>query len=457
MTPHYVAHHFQRMWRPASAEAKAPVCRVVDMKYKPGEQCLLVYEWADRLLIGELQWQAEELAASTVMEYAEQLPAPLHMWIYDFAHDPNLPGLAAILDHHLLTKTLKAHCSADLASGDHFTRGDDLIRCRAFPLRYRPGKRCTVRLELTLRHRTTGAYRQEHRFAKLYHDADKAQAVYSEMHLLTAALANAAIPSTLEGPQAQLILARASAHLPELAMVIQEPVTGRPLDLLLSHPERWSERQLHLAAEAVGAAAQALAQLHRLPISTGRRRLPNADLRKLEKRAIKLMPAAPTLGSAMRALAKALSDRLTLYGIEDAPLCIGHGDCKPNQFLLHEGGVALLDFDHCGMSDPAADVGLFIATLRQLHKRMGTKASLRRRLHTDCSSPVQEKWSLYLAERFLADYMRASQMSPQFRQRVAWYTALALLRKAWRGFARSPKSPLPERLIAEGWSCLQPD
>ena len=42
-----------------------------------------------------------------------------------------------------------------------------------------------------------------------------------------------------------------------------------------------------------------------------------------------------------------------------------HGDCKPSQFLIGDGRVYLLDLDHCGVSDQAADVGTFLATLRQ--------------------------------------------------------------------------------------------
>ena len=41
-----------------------------------------------------------------------------------------------------------------------------------------------------------------------------------------------------------------------------------------------------------------------------------------------------------------------------------HGDCT-SQFLIGDGRVYLLDLDHCGVSDQAADVGTFLATLRQ--------------------------------------------------------------------------------------------
>jgi hypothetical protein len=58
-----------------------------------------------------------------------------------------------------------------------------------------------------------------------------------------------------------------------------------------------------------------------------------------------------------------------------------------------------------------------------------------------------------LAELFLAEYCAVGGRGPDFRLRVAWYEAVALLRKAARAFARSPRSPLPAALVEGAWHC----
>ena len=136
-----------------------------------------------------------------------------------------------------------------------------------------------------------------------------------------------------------------------------------------------------------------------------------------------------------------------------AELSLIHGDCKPSQFLISNGRtefahVAILDFDHAGMADPANDVGTFLATLRQLALRQSLKAK------GDAPSAARAEWLLALEKRFLDDYCIASDRGEGFRLRANWYEAVGLLRKALRGFARSPFSPLPGVMVAEGWNCL---
>ena len=89
----------------------------------------------------------------------------------------------------------------------------------------------------------------------------------------------------------------------------------------------------------------------------------------------------------------------------------------------------MLDFDHCGLADQASDVGTFLASLRQ-------------RSHGRLEAP------------FLDAYVRETG-DDGCRERAEWYQSVALLRKALRAFARSPRSPIPERLAVEGLACLE--
>lgn len=425
LSPRQMARYFQE-WQgtpPTPPAPKTPVCRVLDMKYAPEEQCTLLYQWGEALIIGQIQWRGGAAPVSNA-----HWVAPLGMWLYEFSHDPALPGLQTVLNSPALATALHAvlpTCQAGEAQ---------LVGCRATPLRYRPGKRCTIQLDLQLRQRVTGHFRTQRLYGKLYHQAAKASAVYNEMHLLTRALA---------GSNGVLQVAGAVAFLPELGLVLQAPVTGAPLDLLLNHPARLHGRGQARLGEGVARTAHALAELHQIGLATDRLRPPTTDLAKLSRRAAKVATVAPALGAHMAALAARLSAQAPHLGVWEAALSVGHGDCKPSQFFLAADHVALLDFDHCGMADPAADVGLFLATLRQIGVRLQTKATYRRTGATWAPTALETA--------FLQAYLPQSGASAHFRERVAWYETLALLRKAWRGFARSPWSPLPAMLVEEAW------
>jgi aminoglycoside phosphotransferase (APT) family kinase protein len=157
----------------------------------------------------------------------------------------------------------------------------------------------------------------------------------------------------------------------------------------------------------------------------------------------------PAVGGAMASLADRLSgwlDRLRTWGAEETLL---HGDCKPSQFLIDGAGVGILDFDHCGMGDPAADIGFFMASLRQRSSGTLESRAAREGIH-----PAWDEGILALERCFLDQYCEAAHGDGGFRHRAAWYQALALLRKAQRSFARSTRSVAPTALMREAHRCL---
>jgi aminoglycoside phosphotransferase (APT) family kinase protein len=124
-----------------------------------------------------------------------------------------------------------------------------------------------------------------------------------------------------------------------------------------------------------------------------------------------------------------------------------HGDCKPSQFLIKNQQVALLDFDHCGMADPAVDVGTFLATLQQ----MQVKKIIKNR-----GRPTHSiTWMPNVKQQFLEAYFQSSGSPSGLLERAAWYEAVGMLRKAIRAFERSPFSPLPAALLGEAWKGLE--
>ena len=404
-------------------------CRILDAKYEPGEYCTILYQLGERMVIGTITWGEND----EDMPETDRVIEPLGMRVYSFEHDPALPGLDVVRDPRALADALNQalpECRSGAAR---------VLRGRATVLRYRPGRRCTFRIDAWLHDTRSGATTRRTLFGKLYHDAEKAMPAYREMQLLA---------ESAPAREGRVILARPAAFLPDLLMVLQAPVSGLPLDLLIGRMEGAATAGDPRGEDGIVRAAAALAAVHTAGLSAGRERPIAAEVKRFSKRAARIAEVDPELGARMNDLVAALRpgiERLREWGAVNT---LVHGDCKPNQFLIGAEGVAILDFDHCGMSDPANDIGTFLATLRQ----MGIRQSLKAR--GGPAAEARTRWLLSLEDRFLDAYCAASGYGEGLRLRATWYEAAALMRKALRGFARAPRSPMPLAQTEEAWRIL---
>lgn len=418
-------------------------CHVLDAKYEPGKRCSVLYSMQERMIIGELTWPTSK---PTTQTSAASLP---QMQLYPFESDPGLPALKQAMDGEAMKRVLSS-VLPECVEG-----AEKIVRCRVALLRYRLGKRCTLRYDLRLRNAIHGTVTKRTLYGKLYHSAAKAEAVYGEMQMLTAEqnrqkseCGTALNRSQRHAPRQRcLVVATATAHAPALPMVFQAPVDdGSPLELLLQLPPGANEVQLAQVKAGVRRAAAALADLHQSRVRPKRVRSVDAELTKLKRRCHAFLNVnAPDAANFVQ-LAQQLGagrEKLVAWGEE---ITIVHGDCKPSQFfLLPQAEVALLDFDHCGLADPAADVGNFLATLRQ----SGVKQLLKQR-----HAAAWQRWMALLEEAFLEEYVASRVCHPHFKQRATWYMALALLRKGLRSCSRSTRSPLPSLLVGEARQLL---
>ena len=146
------------------------------------------------------------------------------------------------------------------------------------------------------------------------------------------------------------------AHLPDLAVVVQRYLPGDELVIDLSGPVAAARRGAEVAR-----AAQALAALHGGRVPAGRPRPIERELNRFVDRATAIRTVDRAAGEHLLELANELVGWRPVPGA----LSLVHGDCKPSQFLMAEDRVAILDLDHCGLADPAYDVGNFVSSLRQ--------------------------------------------------------------------------------------------
>jgi hypothetical protein len=402
--------HLARAFRLGTAAS----CHVVDAKYEPRSRCQVLYQLGSALVTAILAPAGADGA------HDDGVAVPPGARAYLFPEDPVLRGLPGVLDRRTMAELLRDGL------------GDRVLSCRLTVLRYRPGKRCTLRIEARIK-RPSGDIARQRLIGKVYASSAKAEAVYRETLLLTAALAG----------RTGLVLAPALAFLPEVPMVLQRPVRGASLDHLLRISTVSGLH--HDVVAGIAAAASGLAALHQAPPVSSRRRPVDAELLRFRERAARIAHVDTRVGSRLADLVAALTD--ARCGLPEAQVGLVHGDCKPSQFCIDGEAVALLDFDHCGLADPASDVGTFLATLRQMR--------VRESLPGQAQHPARLEQLSRIRSGFLGSYRAGTGEGVELVPRAAWYEVVALVRKALRGFARAPSSPLPWALAAEAGAFLE--
>jgi hypothetical protein len=383
-------------------------CHVLDAKYEPGRRAVVLYKYGHDLVRGDL--------AGYVSPRGQRPTIPPGIDVSTFPDDPELPTLPLVMDAARLGRQLADTVPAVVRS-DHSAMARE---CEVALLRYRPGKRATV---LVSTRRNARAW-----VAKVYHDPRKAAAVAGEAVALGALTGNGGV----------LRLAPTVAHVPELNVVLQDSVHGISLEWLLAG----SAGPGSAVAHAVRKAALGLAELHQAPLVSGRERSVGKELRRFVARAGGVATVDSDLGVRLARLAERLLD--IRAGLGPGEIGLVHGDCKPSQFLVDGPQVVLLDFDHCGVSEQAADVGTFVASLRQRAIRDALTRAARRPAPSDLTA---------LGGLFVRTYL-AGDGDPDLPARIRWHEVVALERKAIRAFARAPRSPLASALVREGHRCL---
>jgi len=414
----------------AGVKMNSAGCHVLDVKYDPGQYCYVLYRIGTLLVTGMLRWPGSE---GDIPATAQFIPE-LGMRVYPFEHDPALPGLRVAADGQAMAGVLAE--TLEECQGGRCR----VLRCCVAPVRYRPGLRCTLRLNVWLRDTHSRDFRRRTLFAKVYNYLSEMISAHRAMEVLS---------NSAPAQQGRVVFARAIAVLPELRVILQESVEGTPLELYLSGMERDVTAGDPRGWTGVVRSAAALAAVHTAELSVDRQRPIAEELEHFVQRASRAATVSPVAGASLIRLAEALPawyDRLADWGAE---MSLSHGDCKPSQFLIGREVIAILDFDSCGMADPASDVGTYLATLRQL----GIWQSLR--ANGSAAAQVRKAWLRALEDRFLEEYCTATNEGADFRRRAIWYEAVGLMRKAIRAFARSPRSLMPAAQVEEAWRCLE--
>jgi len=132
----------------------------------------------------------------------------------------------------------------------------------------------------------------------------------------------------------------------EMAVVVQEHISGEALGLHLEGPR--AERTMELASAALSA-------LHRLPVQLESRLERHSCLEQVGA-ALARLPAD------RRRIAAAALERASHLLCENVqPSVPSHGDLGWSQLMSHAEGVAMVDFDKAGMAERGLDLGNLLA------------------------------------------------------------------------------------------------
>jgi hypothetical protein len=203
---------------------------------------------------------------------------------------------------------------------------------RAAVVRYRPYRRCTLRVE----------GRGRVRFAKVFPDG-RGERIHAAGQALWAAARRGGLPFAVPRP---------GAYTPRTRTVWQELVAGEP-----AIAELYGARGAEMAG-SMGAAAAALTRSRLVVPTTYAATTQLADSRRKVRELIRLVPR---LAFAANELLREL--RAVHAGAEARPPRPIHGAPHANQWLICGDRLGLVDFDRVALGDPERDAATFIAEL----------------------------------------------------------------------------------------------
>jgi hypothetical protein len=289
-----------------------------------------------------------------------------------------------------------------------------IATCTPEVLSYKPGSRCTLRYHLTYPPELAGRGWPANVIAKTYRKDSKGRNAYDGMLALWR--------SPLAGGDI-VTLAEPLAYIPELKIMVQGPIAGDQSleDMLKSALSANSQAAIEHLYSYMRKAAAGLAAFHQSGVRHGQMVALEERFAEIRDLSARLLIPAPELVGAVEPLLARLE---TLAAEQPADAAVPtHGTFNPEQVLIDGERIGFIDFDDFCMAEPALDVGLFRAAIKDigmnaLDESLARNREIRlarlARLDTIC-------------DVFLAEYERHAPIS---RRRVELWEAWSYLRDA---------------------------
>ena len=316
---------------------------VLDAAGKPSHSIQLAAAWQKNLDgtnhtddWGQLQEEANQAGLMPVQceLWRDSLDQGIRLQVWPF--DPEFPKLVRLGDPSYV-----AGIFASLGITPHLKQMPLIT-----PIRYRPGERHVLRYEISSPETHSGG--RQRLYAKLYSNAQDAAKAFGIANRVVDWLA--ANDHGLQGNRPQ-------AMSQENGVIFYPHAPGIPLSHQLHRSRRWLAAQLQIIGRG-------LATLHNGPETLQSELKQNTFTNevKVVKRASEhiqvLLPE--THDNILEIL-----DKLEMYysNLPQEKPTFTHSNFKADHLLCTPQGLTLIDFDTCKLTDPALDIGKFLADL----------------------------------------------------------------------------------------------
>jgi hypothetical protein len=356
----------------------------------------------------------------------------LGLEFYSAPPDTSLPILPQLIDperaRDLLQSAIRAGASAyaDLQIAD----------CRPRVARYTSANRCTLVYQLGYPRDAAGRGWPEIVVAKAY-GGDKGQTAYSAMQ----ALWNSELARS-----PAVTIAEPLAYLPNQRLLVQGPIREDQTlkGLVRSTLRRGTPEALRELDDFMARTAAGLAALHRCGVRYGETVTLDAKIADVRELVQRLAGPIQDISDAAEPLLDWLGDIAARHPAE--PIAPAHGSFRPAQVLLHSREVGFIDFDSFCQAEPALDVALFRAGIKDIGA--GTQLSAPAPDAVTPSTPPPEADLATLeavADGFLRHY---GAVAPLSRERVMLWETLDLLIYVLHAWTKVSPKRLPMRMAS---------
>lgn len=338
----------------------------------------------------------------------------LHMAVFAFPLDADLPSLIAATDCRALTPLLGEALQQILEPGFAAEA------CRVELVDYGRKQRATLRYHVAVRAGSAPA-EDVVVYGKLTGDGSGALA-----SPISAALREVQEHSPIGY---RFNVPRVLAWRPEIHLSLLETIPGQSLigDALKAQlrgkPGVVGAMSLE---QMIDACARIVATLHSSGIQLGRRRTFDDELASLRRELSYIQPISPDLGARLAAGLDQIAQNAARS--QPLPLCFNHGDFTYGQLLFDGSDSGLIDFDSVCQAEPALDLAQFLTYLRV--------ASLKSKLTPEATRTLIDQ----LGQRFLDTYASMPGVSSgdarQLAERVSLYKTLSLVRRTLRSWQK---------------------
>lgn len=340
-----------------SAEFSINRCDVSYIRYKPGTNCIIVYEIIlDRETgyeITRFPIYVKLLSNDEFESTAEK--ARHHRWVnlagtgdymlfsehnailYFFPNDPVIDGLRILANPKKIQRILYQYYSR---YPERNWRISDR-RLKVSIMRFKPERRAVIRLDTRAVNRSEDTRESLSIYARFYADDSGERSSEIQRQLYQMSL-----------NEKYLKIAQPIAYLPDRRMLLMESLKGNTLQECIKSGD----------ISALGTAAKSLAVLHRL--SPGN--LTIMELVSLESKIAETLNMISYICPELSEIANEISQSLKrqLGNGQTSQAGFVHGDLHPGQIIIDGDKAGIIDFDRSYLGDSTADIGNFIANLR---------------------------------------------------------------------------------------------